>query len=143
MGASVVAYWPNITGEDLESQPGFYNGPDAWAGWAVARASDAKLLQRLKNLGLGAISTFATSGVEDSDIEWVNPNELEAAALRLRTLVLERSPDVEDVVSSYSVSATAPSTARDDLAQDLADIAALAGFAKAQGAHVMTLQINW
>lgn len=143
MGASVVAYWPNVSEEDLESQPGFYNGPNAWAGWAVTRASDAKLLQRLKNLGLAAILTFATSGVEDANVDWVNPNELEAAALRLRTLVMERSPDVEDVVTSYTVTAMDPSTARQDLAQDLADIAALASFAKAQGAHVMTLQINW
>ena len=30
MGATVVAYWPDISEDQLESQPGFWNDCKAW-----------------------------------------------------------------------------------------------------------------
>ena len=33
MGATVTAYWPGISVNQIESQPGFYNDDKAWGNW--------------------------------------------------------------------------------------------------------------
>jgi hypothetical protein len=41
MGASVVAYWPGITEDQAEAQPGFANDDRAWGNWMAERDGDA------------------------------------------------------------------------------------------------------
>ncbi len=40
MGASVIAYWPGITEEQFESQPGFDNDDRAWGNWMAEREDE-------------------------------------------------------------------------------------------------------
>ena len=37
MGASIVAYWPGITEEQIDTQPGFTNDDRAWGNWMAER----------------------------------------------------------------------------------------------------------
>jgi hypothetical protein len=40
MGASVIATWPGITEQQLDSQPGFFNDDMAWGNWLAEREDD-------------------------------------------------------------------------------------------------------
>jgi len=50
MGASVVAYWPGITEEQLESQPGFYNDDEAWGNWIAEREGNLVVSDAIRKL---------------------------------------------------------------------------------------------
>ena len=42
MGATVIAYWPGMTGAQFESQPGFRNDDRAWGnGWRAVEEKTA------------------------------------------------------------------------------------------------------
>ena len=84
MGASVIAYWPGISEEQIESQPGFFNDCKAWGDWMAERLEHKDVLEMMKRLGVAALCTFKTDGVSDSQVDWVTPAELESAAMRLR-----------------------------------------------------------
>jgi hypothetical protein len=140
MGASLVAYWPGISEEQLEGQPGLYNGATGWAAWAIRWDRDQRLLTTMQQLGVGAVCSFTTNSLPNEKVNWVAPAAMEAAALRLRQLVLARDASVDSVVQSYA--APGRSDAAQELAQDLADIAGLAAFAAAEGVRQMTLRID-
>ena len=73
----------------------------------------------------------------------MTPSELERAALRLRELVLAGHPDTKRILEIYAESANGIDPVNEEFARDLADIAALAGFATREGASRMTLEVNW
>ena len=58
MGASVVAYWPGIIDEQLESQPGFYNDDKAWGDFMAEREDEPEVLEAIKKLNTGALLTY-------------------------------------------------------------------------------------
>ncbi len=143
MGASVSVYWPGITDFQVESQPGFFNDCKAWGNWVAERENHDHVLKAMRDLGVGALLTFKTDGVEDSEVDWVAPAALEEAAVRLGSLVLSADPRTNSIVETYSASANGVDPVREELAKDLDDIAAIARFARAEGASKLTLEVNW
>jgi len=143
MGSSISAYWPGIEEAQGEAQPGFYNNCEPWADWTIRRGDEPAVLETLRGLGLAAIETFTTDGVDDSEVKWVSPAELKVAATRLRDLILAHDPRVKPVVQSYACGARHESPPEEQFAQDLADIAGMADFAEHEGAKRITLRIGW
>lgn len=143
MGASVVAYWPGITDEQLESQPGFYNDDKAWGNWMAEREGEPEVLNAIKRLGAGAILTYATEGMEDEDVEWVSPKQLRDAARRLREAVKDKRPEASVILERYERNANRIDPIDEEFIQDLDDIEAIASWAEEEGAQRMTLEVNW
>jgi hypothetical protein len=143
MGASVIGYWPGITEEQIESQPGFFNDCKAWGDWMAEREKHQDVLKAMRELDVAPLLSFKTDGVEDGDVPWVSPDDLSRAALRLRNLVLAGDPKIKRILETYAASANEVDPVEQEFAQDLADIAELAEFALAQGVARMTLEVNW
>ena len=68
MGASVSAYWPGIeeelTEEQLDSQPGFFNDSKAWGNWMAEREYEPHAIEAIRKLNADAILTYTTHGVK-------------------------------------------------------------------------------
>jgi hypothetical protein len=143
MGASVVAYWPGITDEQLESQPGFYNDDKAWGDFMAERENEPEVLEVIKKLNAGAILTYTTEGVDDEDVDWVTPNELREAAKNLREAIQADGAETKIILSVYERNANGVDRIEDELIQDLNDIEAIANWAEAEGAERITLAVNW
>jgi hypothetical protein len=143
MGASVSAYWPGISEDQIESQPGFFNDCKAWGNWMANREEHTDVIEAMKRLSVGALCTVKTDGVDDADVEWATPSELERAAMRLRELVLAGHPDTKRILEIYAKSANAVDPIDEEFARDLEDVAELARFAAQEGASRMTLEVNW
>lgn len=143
MGASVVACWPGITEEQVESQPSFYNDCNAWGSWMAEREEDPDALDAVKRLRAEAVLTYKTDGMEDEDVGWVSPLQLRDAATRLREAVRVGAPDGEIVLKSYERNANGIAPIAEELIRDLDDIIALASWAENEGAEKVTLEVNW
>ena len=143
MGASIVAYWPGITEEQLDAQPGFFNDDRAWGNWMAEREDDHAVLRAVADLGGSALLTFKTDGWDDDDVSWVTPQELRQAARALRRAVERRHPAVGRILASYGRNANGVYPLVDEFLTDLADIEALADWAEREGAGRMTLEVGW
>ena len=143
MGASVVAYWPELTDEQAHSMPGFRNDDRAWGNWMAEREDNAPVLDAVKRLKAEAILTVKTDGWEDDDVNWVTPDELREAAERLRVAVQTASPEAATVLCSYRQNANLADPVEDEFIRDLEDIIGLAEWAQSLGASRMTLEVNW
>lgn len=143
MGASVSAYWTGITEEQLESQPGFYNDEKAWGDFMAEREDVPEVLEAIEKLNASALLTYTTDGVEDEEVDWVTPNELRDAARNLREAIRAGRPETVIVLNTYARSANGINSVADELIQDLNDIEAIANWAESEGAHQMTLGVNW
>lgn len=142
MGASVNCYWPGISDRHRDGDPGFFNDCKAWGDWMAERAQNEALINLHQELGVGAVLTFTTDGVDDDEVDWVTPDELEAAALRLREMVLANDPKVRPILDGYESCCRGDDVAA-DFAQDLKDVAAIAAYARRCKAGKMTLEVNW
>jgi hypothetical protein len=143
MGASVVAYWPGIT-EDLgEGQPGFYNDDRAWGNWMAERDGDVAVSDAIRGLKADAILTIKTDGWDDDDVTWVSPQELRDAATKLREAVRAGSPETRVILASYERNANRIDPVSEEFIRDLEDIEAISRWAEAEGATKMTLEVNW
>ncbi len=87
MGASVSGYWPGITDEQRDSLTGFDNDCKAWGNWMAERYNHPDVLDILKRLGVGALLSHITDGMEENEVDWVTPDDLMKAADQLRELV--------------------------------------------------------
>lgn len=143
MGASVIGYWPGITDKQLGDQPGFYNDCKAWGDWMATRYEHPDVIALHESLHLDPLLSHTTEGMAESEVNWVSPEQLAAAADRLRDLVLARDSRVKRFLDVYSLHANEVDSVDQELAQDLADVAAIAEFAKACGVPKMTLEVNW
>jgi hypothetical protein len=74
MGASIEAYWPGITEQDLISQPGFRNDDHAWVNFMAERENEETVHFALRRLNATPLLTFTTDGVDDDDVDWATPN---------------------------------------------------------------------
>jgi len=143
MGASLSAYWPGITEAQRDEQPDFRNDTNAWGNF-VANVQDARGAKAdLHALGADAILTFTTDGVDDGDVQWVKPADLERAALHVLDHVARRAKETARMVRVYDREANGVDPVEVELVRDLEDIAALARWAASAGADRMTLQVNW
>jgi hypothetical protein len=71
------------------------------------REEHTDVIEAMKRLSVGALCTVKTDGVDDADVEWATPSELERAAMRLRELVLAGHPDTKRILEIYAKSANA------------------------------------
>ena len=143
MGASVIAYWPGITEQQIDSQPGFFNDDKAWGNWMAEREDDPAVLTAIRTLNADAILTFKTDGWDDDDVSWVSPLELREAVVRLREAIQNGSPAARIILASYERNANRIEPVADEFLRDLQDIEALTRWADAQGTTRMTLEVNW
>jgi len=143
MSASIFVYWPGITDEERESFTGFDNDCDAWGSWMAERYNHPDVLDTITRLGVGALLSHITDGMDEDEVEWVSPNELMEVADRLRDLVLGKDPSVRRIVETYARSAPGVNPVHEEMAQDLADVRLIARFAKEMGVPKMTLEVNW
>jgi hypothetical protein len=143
MGASVVGYWPGITEEELEDQPGFWNDCKAWGNWMAERENAPEVKRTIVEIGAAPILTFTTDGVEDSEVDWVTPRELYLAARTLKDAIADGMPGVDAILESYSRSANWVDSPAEDFTQDLEDVGRIALWAEKRGAQRMTLEVNW
>lgn len=143
MGASVFVHWPQITEDQIDAQPGFFNDCKAWGNWMAEREGHPDVIAALRSLDLSALLTLRTEGVSDDEVDWATPDSLARAAEALRALVLARDPRVARVVETYAMSANGVDPAHEELARDLADIVDMMTWARAEGATRVTLDVNW
>jgi hypothetical protein len=85
MGASIIAYFPGVTDEQIDLQEGFWNDDNAWANFMVEQEKDPAILEAVKKLNAEAIMTFKTEEMEDEDIDWVTPQQLRDACVGFAT----------------------------------------------------------
>ena len=143
MGASVIAYWPNMTDEQLESQPGFYNDDRAWGNFMAELESATATCDAIRKLGAEAILTYKTDGMGDEDVTWVSPQELRDAATKLREAVQAGSPEAEAILETYKKGANRIDPVDQEFIRDLEDIIKMTRCAEEYGATRMTLEVNW
>ena len=143
MGATVVAYWPGITNEQMESMPGFWNDDKAWGNWMADREDDPQTAEAIRRLGADAILTCKTDGWDDDDVAWTTPDELQKAAQILRDAVQAKTPDAAAILRSYQANANGIDAVPQEFIRDLDDVIAIANWAKQQGATKLTLEVNW
>ena len=82
MGVSVSGYWPGITDDERDSLTGFDNDCKAWGDWMAERYKHPDVLKAIEQLGVGALLSLITDGVEEDEVDWVTPDELMTAAER-------------------------------------------------------------
>lgn len=143
MGATVVAYWPGMTEEQADGQPGFQNDDRAWGNWMAERDGDAAVSDAIRRLNAEAILTLKTDGWEDDDVTWVSPQQLREAAVRLGEAVRAGAPETRVILASYERNANRMRPIPEEFMRDLEDIQALARWAESEGATRMTLEVNW
>ena len=143
MGASIVAYWPDITDEQLDAQPGFYNDDRAWANLMAEIEKATEVQESLKKLKADALLTFKTDPMEDDEVWFVTPQELRDAATALRDAVIAGVPDTKAVVDCYALGANKIDPVAQELVVDLNDIIEIATWAEGEGAGQITLEVNW
>jgi len=143
MGASVTAYWPGITEEQLYAQPNFYNDCKAWGNWMAEREEEPSVSVAIKNLTAEAILTYKTDGMDDEDVSWVTPQQLAEAAAKLRQAVQVGVPETGIILKTYERHANHVDPIAEEFIHDLDDIIVLAGWAEAEGAEMITLEVNW
>lgn len=138
-----MGYWPGITEAQIESQPGFYNDDNAWGNWMAERYNEPRILEAINALGANAILSHITDGVNETDVDWVSPQQLLDAALCLREAVKKEQPETAIIFESYSRNANNSDPVDQEFMQDLDDIVAIAKWAEFLGAEKMTLEVNW
>jgi hypothetical protein len=143
MGASVIAYWPGITEQQIDSQPGFFNDDKAWGNWMAEREDDLLVLTAIRKLNAEAILTCKTDGWDDDVVTWVSPQQLRDAVARLREAIQSGTPEARTILASYDRNANRIEPIADEFLRDLQDIDTLSRWAEAQGATRMTLEVNW
>jgi hypothetical protein len=143
MGASVNAYWPGISEDDYGDMPGFYNDCKAWGDWMAERERHPKALRAMKLLGVSELLTCMTEGVGENDVQWVTPDAMGFAALRLRAIIQDGGPGTDSIIESYAVNANNVDPVEDEFARDLWDVAELARSCKSHGVERMTLEVLW
>jgi hypothetical protein len=143
MGASVAGFWQGMTQEQLDSHPCFFNDCQAWGDWMAERCNHPAIVALHKSLGVEALLSQTTDGLEESEIDWVSPQQMASAATRLRRLVLAKDAWVRPLLDVYAKDANHVDPVDQEFAQDLSDVAAIAGFAAQCGIARMTLEVNW
>jgi hypothetical protein len=143
MGASVNAYWPGITEDQLESQPGFYNDCKAWGAWMAEREGEPAAKQALQVLGVEALLSHTTRGMRPEEVYWVRPTLLASAAAALKQAVTSQNPQTEIILKTYARNANQVEPIAEEFIRDLDDIETIARWAEQEGADKMTLEVNW
>ena len=143
MGASVGGYWPGITEEQLEGEPGFWNDCKAWGNFMAEYEGEPDVLDTFRRLGASALLTYKTDGMDDSDVEWVSPEQLHASSQIMQDAVRQNLPGVERILEVYARNANKIDSVAQEFLTDIADIQKIATWAAQHGTKVITLEVNW
>jgi len=143
MGASVNAYWPGITEDQIESQPGFYNDCKAWGDWMAEREGEPAAKLALHSLGVEALLSHTTRGMKEREVQWVSPQQLAAAAGALIEAVKSGSSETKIILETYGRNANHSAPLDEEFIRDLDDVKAIAKWAEQEGAARITLEVNW
>lgn len=143
MGVSIQAYWPGITEDQLDSQPGFSNDDHAWGSFMAERELEETVLAAFRRLSAQALLTSTTDGLDDGEVDWVTPQQLIAAARVMRKAVAAKEPNAMAILEVYARNANDIDPIEDEFSQDLLDIEKIAEWAEKNGASRMTLAVNW
>ena len=143
MGATVIAYWPGITDEQIDSQPGFWNDDKGFGDWMAVREETPGAMEAIRKLGADAILSLKTDGWDDDDVTWVTPQQMREAAMKLREAVAAGLPETAPILEAYGPSAIPDEPVAHQFLRDLEDVIALTEFAEVEGASQMTLEVNW
>ena len=143
MGATIVAYFPGVTGEQIDQQEGFWNDDAAWANFMVEQEKDPKVVEAMQKLNAGALLTFKTEEMDDEDIDWVTPLELRDACMKLRDAVQSGAPEAEPLLDAYSRGNNGINPITDEFVRDLEDIIKLANWGERLGTDKITLEVSW
>jgi hypothetical protein len=143
MGASVIVYWPGITEEQLEGQPGFRNDDRAWGNWMAEWESVPAVIDAVKTLNAEAILTYKTDGMDDENVSWVTPQQLRDAATKLRDAVRAGSAETRIILETYERNANRIDEVAKEFIRDLNDIITMANWSEEEEATRLTLEVNW
>lgn len=143
MGASVIAYFPGVTEEQLEEQGGFWNDDGAWANFMVECEKDPAVPEAVKKLKADPILTFKTDPMEDDEVQWVTPQELRDAAVKIRDAVLNRAPEAQPLLTAYARGANGIDPVDQEFVRDLDDIVEFANWGERLKTKQITLEVNW
>ena len=132
-----------MTPEQIGKQPAFpSNDCAAWANWMLEMQKQENLTL-LKAAGLDALLSFTTEGIKDEEVNWVTPDTLATAALKLCDLVAQAHPAAQCALRAYELDDNGVQAVEEEFLTDLQELAALARWAKTQDATRMTLAVNW
>jgi hypothetical protein len=147
MGASVNVYWPGIeeelTKEQLESSPDFFNDSKAWGNWMAEREMEPRAIEAIRKLKADAILSHTTDGMKHEEVEWVTPQELREAAQKLEEAIRAGLPETKIILETYKRAAGWVESVEEDFLRDLEDVEAITVWAEKMGAVKMTLEVNW
>ena len=143
MGASIIAYFPGVTGEQINQQEGFWNDHAAWANFMVEQEKDPAILEAVQKLDAEAIMTFKTEEMEDEDIDWVTPQELRDACIKIRDAVHSGAPEAQPLLYAYAKGANRIRPISEEFVRDLEDIIKLADWGARLGTNKITLDVGW
>lgn len=143
MGAAIIAYFPGVTNEQIDLQEGFRNDHRAWANFMVEQEKDPKVVEAMQKLTAGALLTFKTEEMEDEDIDWVTPQQLRDACIKIRDAVRSGAPEAEPLLDAYSRGNNGIDPITDEFVRDLEDIIKLADWGEKLGTKQITLEVGW
>lgn len=143
MSTTVTAYWPGITGEQMDDQPSLSDDGHAWGNWMVEWDNDPDIPRAITALGAAPLLTTMTDGWEDDDVTWATPQELRDAAQRLARAVRENRPGVARLLDTFGRNAGGFVPLAEEFLNNLEEIATLAIWAEAHGTDRLTLSVSF
>src|SRR5688500_14218875 len=139
MGASIVAYFPGVTRGQINQQEGFWNDHRAWANFMVEQEKDPAVPEAIEKLNAAPLLTFKTEEMEDEDIDWVTPQQLRDACMKIRDAVRSGNPEAKPLLDAYAKGANGINPLSDEFVRDLEDIIKLADWGEKMGTNQITL----
>jgi hypothetical protein len=144
MSASILAYWPGMTPDQVEGQwVDFNNDNMDWSTWMAEGLQEPEIIAVLERAGVLPLATMTTEGVDDDDVYWVSPADLRAAAVRLCRLIDTGDPGAVTIMESYGESANYGEDLAEHFQRDLRTVETLATWAEGQGADRLTLSVGF
>jgi hypothetical protein len=101
------------------------------------------VLKTMKELGLEALLSNTTEGLEEEKIVWVTPKEFQDAAEKLISLIKSNDPKVKNIIESYSLNSNNVDPVEQEMIQDLKDVIAISKYVNEKGVTKFTFEVNW
>jgi hypothetical protein len=129
--------------EDYHGQPFFGDGGFAWGHWVAGMFGSPDLLRLARRLEVSALLSHKTHGMSWYQIRWKRPQEIVAAADRMRELVERRHQDALKLVEIYKEHPRGDKAPEVEFGDELRDIKRIATFLEERGIKKMTFEISF
>ncbi len=140
MGASIFVDWPGATEEEQSGHPGFQNDDDPYASWIEACGEQPRLL---RSLGVEALLASCDYEEEPTGDAYTTPDALSDAAQALIDILEHEPKRARKLLELYEEEEIGGDDPEVELAQDLADVIAIADYVRKRGAKKLVLKIGW